>query len=768
MSTETHSKSRLKPRLALRVGGLGNRKFGTENNIEGESGPMKDEASIACQAVFAVIVKTLRHILHEDRAETNVIHPMENEGRYWWMSKLGLLFGRVDRWRRLSPTAQKQPEAKSKREPAPVFSHERPYLRVFTGDAEGGDEIIARTAGMLRDQELELEVGVPLGPDVELVVRAEAERKSPVLVECLPITVKKPAEEPKGLGIGSIPKSTQGSQPSPLSRTDARNLTSIARQRAHGFRAQSEALRHHSDILIAIWDEDAEGKAGGTSESVELALREHIPVVAIRFPEGKAQISVLTSPEEMRCGCCNDWADTLRSTLEELLCFPEEPAEEEHETSYGARVAYASFVGDEPFRAIWVGRFWKALDRWMKGSIGLGSLLWEWVKAPLPLLGLPSLILEEWTRSNAQPEKHAGLEKSAAAAPQPQTFKHYYAPAKDRASKMSGVFGDAHRGGIVASYLLAAGAVFLALIGGICHYHEAPHLVIASIAVAEFFLIVLLFALAKVSSLEDWNEAYTDSRVLAEALRAMQYLGPLGVHLPLPRLPRHLSGDKKWPTMWTRWYFRALVRQAPLRVDVEKAVDLQSYRAKLMKDWIGGGESGGENENSQHAHHEKNVRAQYRLEQGIEHFGIWLFRIVVLAALLHTILACFECACEEQKKHDCSEAHPAKDVSKQVLDTTLFLLCVGGPTTLAALQGLLSQLEARRLRKRSESMIANFAQRREALRNLILTDPDTHELSDSAEAVWGLTKEAHGIAMEMVDEVSGWSLIYKNTGIHAG
>ena len=43
-----------------------------------------------------------------------------------------------------------------------------------------------------------------------------------------------------------------------LTREEAREHATIARRRAYAYRAQSEALRHHCDVLLAIWDPNVE------------------------------------------------------------------------------------------------------------------------------------------------------------------------------------------------------------------------------------------------------------------------------------------------------------------------------------------------------------------------------------------------------------------------------------------------------------------------------------------------------------------------------
>jgi len=69
-----------------------------------------------------------------------------------------------------------------------------------------------------------------------------------------------PEKVQDGLGVGIVPESWRDLRPesnadkqlerSALTRVEAAKRADIARKRAYGFRAQSEALRHHADVLM--------------------------------------------------------------------------------------------------------------------------------------------------------------------------------------------------------------------------------------------------------------------------------------------------------------------------------------------------------------------------------------------------------------------------------------------------------------------------------------------------------------------------------------
>lgn len=694
------------PRLILRLGGLGNREFGSHGSSGLQDNPAQLTAAAegACEIVLVEIESVLGKLHTADQQRDCVAPPMERACCYWWQSRLGWLFGQADRWGRLRTDPRD----------SAVFSKSCPLVTVLTGGEPGGDAIIRATAlsrhrlDVIEYQHFEVKPASPAPGSQNGVAGG-------------------------GLGIGTIPvagKRPEGRLPT---RDEANTLAETARQRAYGFRAQSEALRHHSDILLAIWDPDREGKAGGTLESVLNALRERVPVIAIRLTgAAEADIMVLSRPEELHAspGGLEPWQPALATVLQNILSFPDprvsgdRQASHCHQTSYHPRAAYAVFREGEPIAVPWPGELWKALKAYSHGQISLLQMLGRWLTAPQP-------------QATASAKPHTGAK---------DTFAFHFGQAKSRGSIISGVFGDAHRGGIIASYLLAALAVLLALTGSVLHHIHAPDVCVAIVAGLEVSVILGMCALASVSKIEDWHEAYTDCRILTEALRIMEQLGPLGVHTPLPKLPAYLAGDpgqQQPQRLWCVWYFRALVREAPLRLTAPGSAPVgspqffQSIRTAMLEKWIGG----------QKIYHGDNFKAQLKLQHGAEKLTAWAFAVVVICAAVHL----------------CSVIHTSwfKGHDSLGLQMITFILCVSGPAVIAALHGFLSQIETVRLRQNSESMGQLLQEKARSLAVLNLS-------TDTADAVWGLSSEALATANLMMEETAAWSLNYRNTDIHAG
>lgn len=249
----------------------------------------------------------------------------------------------------------------------------------------------------------------------------------------------------------------------------------------------------------------------------------------------------------------------------------------------------------------------------------------------------------------------------------------------------------------------------------------------------EVVAIFLMWTQQGSSTTDGWNTAYTDTRILAEALRMMQFLAPLGVHTPIPRLPNYLRKSENAANpdrLWTIWYFRALVRMAPLRLG---SPDLEASRKQIEKEAC----------RDQRRYHHVNAAKHKHIHDVIENYVPWLFAMVGLCALLHLI-----------------------DTFLGLHIPWMFevglLVCVGGPALIAGLHGFASQMEINRLQFRSSSMARLLEERSTALAALDLTN------DKDAEAVWGLASEALTIASLLMDETASWSMLYRNTGIHAG
>ena len=680
------------PRLVLRVGGLGNRNFD-----QGPQTPTEWEGIIAGEiaAVYGGLAAAVKGVQETDAQQ--VFTTMAHRDEHWLESRFGWFFGKADRWERSKLATAGV---------CPAFTPEKPLITVLTGLAKGGDMLLAEAV-----LDPDLQNGLVEWQHTGIVVHhADHDPYTGSLNTDLPFSV------------GTIPArpasnvADEATLDGATQRAKAHALARISSQRAFGFRAQAEALRHHADILVAVWDTVSEGKPGGTRESVEFALRERIPVLALRIDvQGAVQCDLLQGPEDL-------WEEPgtigyaqLGSVIKEVLAFPDKKADS---TAYDPRVAFYGFLhGSLPAPRL-LGLIWTAFVAWTKRRAARHA---------------PTAAHKPTKTTNSGPEAPTAYER-----------------AKRRASDMAKLFGDAHRGGVALSYLLGISAVCAAVAGGIAHgVPSAAHGWVVLFAVMEMVLIIFLFALSLTSRSEAWHTAWTDVRILAEALRCMKYLHPLGVHTPLPKLPPHLSDHDQDPKqLWSVWYFRMLVKQVPVGQDVLPAATLHAFRDHLVDEWIGLNASTGHFTAGQGEHHTKNSHLYAWQSEFFERVSTWLFRAILACASLHSLGA----ISQWQWLH--------------ALHYPMYIICVIGPVALGVILGFTTQIELRRIEERSKGMTLQLRARALALSRIPFAAGAT--LADPAELRWSLTREAIATANLMVDETASWALIYRNTGIHAG
>jgi hypothetical protein len=263
---------------------------------------------------------------------------------------------------------------------------------------------------------------------------------------------------------------------------------------------------------------------------------------------------------------------------------------------------------------------------------------------------------------------------------------------------------------------------------------ESMHGCLVFVAAIEFGIILLMFALSACAKTEGWNHIYSQSRILAEALRQMEFLGPLGIHTPLARFPHYLRGDDKAPSpkdLWTTWYFRALCRMAPLRLSTSFGRDHAELRNWIIEKWI----------DRQIEYHESKENSQQAVHHWFENATTCTFVLVLIAAGIHLLEECFH---------------------TEGLRNLCIGTCIIGPAIIAATHGFASQLDVTRLKQRSASMVAILQEQRRRLSSMEFDGND-----NEAEG-WLLASEVLATASLMMDEAAGWSIIQTNSDVHAG
>jgi hypothetical protein len=377
------------------------------------------------------------------------------------------------------------------------------------------------------------------------------------------------------------------------------------------FESRRMVLRH-SDVLIAIWDpEDCPSQVWGTTRLVHEARHDDLLVVHIdpRKP-GEFHLDVREADADIH--------DVPPKELEEDLRFLLAPPPGSSKPGVltrwlGGSTPYRAFLAERQ-RTWTVGAAWLIL----RDLMHRGRLTWPRVRVAGALERARTDWATLWT----------------ALPPLADHVRHQV----DRALLVSYAWADTladhyanlTRSSIVLNYLMAAGAVALALAGyalGWTHENHPAHAWAVAWIVGELVLILLIVANTYLGNAQRWHERWMDYRVLAERIRLQRVLAPLGRITPHTRRPAHLSfGDLRGT--WVGWYFRALVRDLGMIGGRYDDVHVEAARAVLVK--LLADDSAG-----QIGWHQSNARRCHTVEARLHIIGLGLFIATGIVCAVH-------------------------------------------------------------------------------------------------------------------------------------
>lgn len=284
------------------------------------------------------------------------------------------------------------------------------------------------------------------------------------------------------------------------------------------------------------------------------------------------------------------------------------------------------------------------------------------------------------------------------------------------AGKLSGLYADRYRSGYVLAFPLAAVAVVLALLPGtVAPYGHIPGFELAC-TLAELVVIGVILLLLFGARRGRWHQRWMDYRFLAEIIRQLRLLIPLGGNWAFRRLPAHWESYGNPSRSWMAWHMRAIARATGLpnaRLDDRYLRECLGYIKGVVAKQL---------EFHVDSHHGA---------AGIDHWlhrgAIWLLGATVVCILAHMLPV------------------------MHGLAPVLVLGCAALPAFGAALHGIKNQGEFARIAKRSEAMAAQLQALLGAVEQL-----EHAETLRSAD-VGRLARRA---AELMVDEVLDWRVMF--------
>jgi hypothetical protein len=489
------------------------------------------------------------------------------------------------------------------------------------------------------------------------------------------------------------------------SRLTAFELDGTGGRREEAYAAARRIVLNQSDLLVVVRDGgDAEGAA---VQMLHDALRHSVPVLWIDAPPPHRCWVLRCEDDLTRLNGKDDpaflLAEKLREIVREEVALPKIKED-------GAVNPEQYFKEPKPHFRLAI--LWKLFRD------AVGSFQPRW-----PSFGVPDFetaVAKDWpVGSGPEPQDVAEWANR-------RLLPHYA-----WADKLADSYADAYRSTYVFIYLSAAGAVFLALLPMASGWMEPASKPGTICILGEAVILTAITALISWEKKRKWHKRWITYRLVAEMLRQLRCLIPLGGGRPLSRVPAHLANYGDPNRTWMNWHLRAIARETGIysaRVTPAYVQDCLNYLGGV----VGTEQTGQRNFHLTTVSRSKNIA--HRLHETAE----WLFRVTMGCIAVHLLPVAL---------------HLTKwPVSlPPVLDRWLILACATLPAFASALAGINNQSDFGRISKQSRSMADAFKQLEERI--AALKKIASLKLAD-------VTPVAAQTTQLMVDEVLDWRVVF--------
>lgn len=502
---------------------------------------------------------------------------------------------------------------------------------------------------------------------------------------------------------------------------------------AAAYGAAGRLVLNQSDLLVVVWDGGRARGGGGTVETLREAIGYHVPVLWLdaRPPYGWV---MLRDPEQLAClgddGPCTDrsadiagLAAAVRELVLEELRVPRAEAGSVEE---GPDHARAYFQERRPrFNLFFQWKLFRDL-------LSSGAL-------SIPRLGVPPFVDQVRRAWPVDPGEAApGCAPSPVLARVNGDLRAHYAWADKRAD----LYADAHRSMNIITSLFASLAVFLALLPMATNWAESNRVLERWCVVLELFTLLNIVMLLLLGRRRRWHERWLEYRVLAELVRQLRLLAPLGGGRPLPRSRAHLVAYGDPARSWMYWQIRAIARMVGIP-SVRVTPDYVAACVEDLFDVVDGPEHG------QLRFHVASHHRAERIHENLHLATMLLFWGTCVAVITHMLTG----------------------VVAPVFDRTTFagverwllLIAAVAPSVGAALANINNQGEFARLAKRSRAMIEGFS----SFRGQLLALRARAVAGQPGPAISEVTSLARRMTEMMVDENVDWRVVVVDLP-HAG
>jgi hypothetical protein len=508
---------------------------------------------------------------------------------------------------------------------------------------------------------------------------------------------------------------------------------------------------NQSDLLIVVWDGQNRAGDGSTVDTAQEAIRFRVPVLWIDALAPR-NWQLLRDAEDMRClegndRCmprdhgCGDPAQARKSLAEAVRRIvheeiaPPDPLAGPHQVQTTQSQATEYFRERKP-------RFNFAFA-WKIFRDAVGSARFHLPKVLVP--DFESQVRKTWPVSGDAGDSAASPASAASGHDQssPPDLNdwvnsrlrgHYAWP-----DKRGDLFADAYRSGYVLTYLLSAIAVLVALLPMAAGLEGKAQTICVLIEFVMLLGILLLFVIGRTRR---WHERWMEQRLLAELIRQLRVLIPLGGGRPFPRTPTHLGVYGNLSQTWMYWHMRAIARGAGIpnaRVTHDYVLNCLSYIDRIV---------GGPDEGQFKFHKDTETRSEH-IAHRLHKTSAWLFGLTLFGIALHLLMELLGSAAVPMGMKFEIPEHVRKGIDHWLVLASAFL-----PAMAAALAAISNQGEFARVAKRSAAMAdscGRFTRQISVLR------------SGNARGVLKLSQViplAAEIAEVMVDEVADWRVVF--------
>lgn len=467
--------------------------------------------------------------------------------------------------------------------------------------------------------------------------------------------------------------------------------------KSQAYRNVGHLVLNHSDLVLAIWDGDEDEASPGTPGMVAQARRMGLPIVWVNTLEpDNIQFFDPGSPE-------NNWQNFNKAVIVDFLNACLLPPENTGaSTSVGKwtscweklcpspKDCYETYFSDpEPCRNL-LGTLY----------CGFFALLGKTGKQRLNFFGNPY-------RQDADYQWQTLTEAGSSFHFSKPLQQHFI-----RADSLASHYADKYRGTFVGCFILGGLAVLCALLGGpFAGFSEDFTLLGPWFAVLELTLILLVLLLIHRGRQQDCHRRWLDYRLLAERLRQVAFLIPIGI-VPHGSLPAYETHEDR-SHAWVEWLTRTVIRTDGIpnaTIDAEHRQKYRDYLCRIIADQV--------------AYHRTNAERNQRIVRTLHDANLILLGLIIVACAAHIF-------------------HLVHDAETELTIAATVLPAFG-----ATIAGILSQGEFKRIAHRSSGMAAHL----EKIEKCLETSPPTAEF---------LVEQANRVIAIMSQELSDWRIIFR-------